>query len=77
MVDDAVSTVMNMKKLLEFEYCNNRLKLVLETCKQFCSLKRCVVCYRMDFNNTFHVETYSTIVVPILFAIVIVVSTIR
>ena len=42
------------KSFFEFDYCNNRLKLVLPNCKQFCSLKRCDVCYSMDFSNTFH-----------------------
>ena len=33
------------KSFLEFDYCNNGLKLVLVTCKQFCSPKRFGVCY--------------------------------
>ena len=45
------------ENFLEFNYCNNRLKLVLVTYKQFCLLKRCGVCYKMDFNNNSHVVT--------------------
>ena len=45
------------ESFLEFNSCYNRLKLVLVTCKQFCSLKRCGVCYKMDFNNNSHVVT--------------------
>ena len=48
----------NKKKLtLKFDDCNHRLKLVSRPCKQFCSLERCGVCYKMDIQNTSHVVT--------------------
>ena len=34
-----------------------RFRLFLATYKQFCSLKQCAVCYKMDFQNTSHVVT--------------------
>ena len=40
-------------------YTINVLKLFLLTCKQFCSLKRCGVCYKVDFSNTSYVVTYN------------------
>ena len=45
------------KSFLEFDYGNDCLKLGLVTCKQFCSLKRCGVCFQMGIINAFHVVT--------------------
>ena len=60
MIDDAATprrgVNMIRKGFLEFDVCNDRLKLVLVTCKQFCSLtERCGVSHMMDFKNTSHV----------------------
>ena len=38
--------------------CNNRLKLILVTCEQFCLAKRCPICYKIDFQNTSHVVAF-------------------
>ena len=48
---DAVVIYMNMKSSLKFGNCNDRLKLILVTCKQFCLPKRCLICYKKDFQN--------------------------
>ena len=38
--------------------CNNRLKLILVTCKQLSLAKRCPICYKMDFQNTSQVVAF-------------------
>ena len=49
------------KSFLEFDYCNNCLKVVSVTYKQICSLKTRCICYNIDFNSTAHVETCSRV----------------
>ena len=54
----AVLICMNKKSFLKCGNCNNRLKLILVACEQFCLVKRCLVCYKMDFQNTSHVVVF-------------------
>ena len=49
---------MNKKSFLKCGNCNNRLKLILVTCEQFCLAKRCPICYKIDFQNTSHVVAF-------------------
>ena len=49
---------MNKKSFLKYGNCNKRLKHILVTSKQFCLVKRCPICYKMDFQNTFHVVAF-------------------
>ena len=48
----------NKKSFLKFDNCNNRLKLILVTFKQFCLAKRYPVCYKIDFRNTCHMLAF-------------------
>ena len=57
-LDGAVLICMNKKSFLKCGNCNNRLKLILVTCVQFCLAKRCPICYKMDFQNTSHVVAF-------------------
>ena len=57
-LDGAVLKCMNKKSFLKCDSCNNYLKLILVTCKQFCLAKRCPICYKMDFQNTSHVVAF-------------------
>ena len=57
-LDDAVLICMNKKSFLKYGNCNNRLKLILVTCEQFCLAKRCPICYKMDFQNTSNVVAF-------------------
>ena len=57
-LDGAVFICMNKKSFLKCGNCNNRLKLILVTCVQFCLAKRCPICYKMDFQNTSHVVAF-------------------
>lgn len=56
-VDHAASTAMEWQyiniriSLVDFDYCNEYLKLILVTCKRSYSLKWCGVCYKMNFDN--------------------------
>ena len=52
-IDGAVLICMNKKSFLKCGNCNNRLKLILVTCEQFCLAKRCPICYKMDFSKHF------------------------
>ena len=57
-IDDVVLLFFTKKSFLKFDNCNNRLKLILVTCKQFCLPKRCAACYKMNFQNTSHVVVF-------------------
>ena len=57
-VDGAVLICMNKKSFLKCGNCNNRLKLILVTCEQFCVAKRCPICYKMDLQSTSHVVAF-------------------
>ena len=57
-LDGAVLICMNKKSFLKCGNCNNRLKLILVTCEQFCLAKRCPICYKIDFQNTSHVVAF-------------------
>ena len=43
-INDAVLIYMNKKSFLKCGNCNNLLKLILVTCKQFSLARRCPIC---------------------------------
>ena len=49
------------KSFLEFDYCNNRLRFVLVTCKQFFSLKRCGVDYTARNSTDLQILDFATL----------------
>ena len=57
-IDGAVLICMHKKSFLKCGNCNNRLKLILLTCEQFCLAKQCPICYKIDFQNTSHVVAF-------------------
>ena len=49
---------MNKKSFVKCGNCNNRLKLILVTCKQFSLAKQCPICwYKIDFKTS-HVAAF-------------------